>query len=481
MASVKRNFIYNSAYQLLVAVAPLVTTPYLSRVIGTAGNGVFTYTQSITNYFVLVAVMGMTNYGVRTIAEHAKDREERSRVFWEAFCMQALIGAVVLVAYVCYAVVWGQQYLPLWALWGMWVLGSVLDVTWLLWGMQVFRIPTIRNFCTRLASIAAIFVLVRGPEDVWGYVAAIAGAFLANALLVWPVVRRYVDWVRPTWKGMVSHLVPNLVLFVPVIATSLYLIMDKVMLGSMAGMDQTGLYDYAEKVSKMPMSVITALGAVVLPKMSTIIAEGRNEEARSLVVVTMWFMLACALALSFGIAAVAPEFAPVFFGDGYDGCIPLLRVLCVIVPLICATNVMGVQWLLPTKHDGLFTASVATGAVINVAVNLFAIPVAGAMGAAIATVAAEVAVMVFQACAVRKQLPLFSFVRGMLPYVVIGAVMFACIRLLAGVLGPSAATLGGLLCEVALGGVVYLVLSYTWCWATKSEELKRVLPRLARW
>lgn len=481
MASVKKNFLYSSAYQLLVAVAPLVTTPYLSRVIGTEGNGIFTYTQSITNYFVLVAVMGMSNYGVRTIAEHANDREGRSRVFWEAFGMQALVGLVVLAAYVCYALVWGREYLELFALWGMWVLGSVLDVTWLLWGMQEFRIPTIRNFCTRLVSIALIFVLVRQPGDVWGYVAAISSAYLANALLVWPQVRRYVDWVRPTAKGMASHLVPNLTLFVPVIATSLYLIMDKVMLGSMAGMDQTGLYDYAEKVSKMPMSVITALGAVVLPKMTTVIAEGRTEEARSLVRTTMWFMEACALALSMGIAAVAPEFSPVFFGQGYEGSVVLLRILCVIVPLICATNVMGVQWLLPTRHDRQFTASVATGAAVNIVVNLFAIPAAGAMGASIATVAAEVSVLAFQAWVVRKDLPLGAFARGIVPFVGIGLAMYAVIRLFAHGMGTHAATLGGLMAEVALGAVVYLVLSYVWCWVTKSAELKRILPRLARW
>lgn len=481
MASVRKNFLYSSAYQLLIAMTPLVTTPYLSRVIGAEGNGVFTYTQSITNYFVLVAIMGMTNYGVRMIAEHVSDRNKRSRVFWEAFCMQALIGTVVIAAYVCYVLIWGREYLQLWVLWSMWVLGAVLDVTWLLWGMQEFRIPTIRNFCTKLVSIVLLFVLVRGPEDVWGYVATYAGALLANAVLIWPHVRKYVDWKRPTWKGMVSHLLPNLALFVPVIATSLYTIMDKVMLGSMAGMEQTGYYDYAEKVSKVPMSIITALGAVVLPKMTTVISEGHHDEAASLVTSTMWFMQACAMALAFGIAAVTPEFVPVFLGDGYASCIPLLRILCAIVPLICATNVMGVQWLLPTKHDRLFTASVTTGAVVNIMTNVLAIPAAGALGASVVTVFAEAVVLVFQAWVVRKDLPLGTFIRGVIPFFAIGAAMFVAIRLFAHTLGAGAATLPGLVAEVALGAAVYLVLSYVWCWATKNAELKRILPHLVLW
>lgn len=481
VASVKKNFLYSSAYQLLVAAAPLVTTPYLSRVIGSAGNGVFTYTQSITNYFVLVAVLGMSNYGVRTIAECADDRDQRSKTFWELWFQNVAVGVVVIAAYLVYAFGPGREYLQLWMLWGMWVLASVLDVTWLLWGMQEFRIPTIRNFCTRLASIALIFVLVRSANDVWGYVFAISGAYLANALLVWPVVGRYVDWVRPTWQGMRAHLVPNLTLFVPVIATSLYTIMDKVMLGSMAGMEQTGLYDYAEKVSKMPLSVITALGAVVLPKMTTVIAEGRLDEGKQLVRTTMWFMLACALALAFGIAAVAPEFCLVFLGPEFGACTPLLRLLCVIVPLICATNVMGVQYLLPTKRDRLFTASVACGAVVNIVTNVFAIPVVGALGASIATVAAEVAVLVFQAWVLRKELPLAQYALGMLPFLAIGTLMLVGVRAVSSLLGSAATTVAGLLVEVAAGGIVYLTLSYLWCRATKSDEFRRVLPRLARW
>lgn len=481
MSNLKTNFLYNSAYQLLLAVSPLITTPYLSRTIGAEGNGAFTFTQSVTNYFVLVAVLGMGNYGVRTIAECGDNRELRSKVFWEAYGMSALVGVIVVLAYIGYVVIWGQELLPLFVCWGMWLLASVLDVTWLLWGCEEFRIPTLRNFATKIASIVCIFVFVHNPSDVWIYVAAIAGSFLLNSILIWPYVRRYVDWVRPTWKGLVSHLIPNLTLFVPVLATSLYLIMDKVMLGAMAGLGETGLYDYAEKVSKMPMAVITALGAVVLPKMTNVVASGRLAEAKKLVGTTMWFMQACAMALSFGIAAVAPEFVPVFLGDNFEACVPLLRILCAIIPLICATNVMGIQWLLPTKRDAVFTYTVAAGAVINVIINVLTIPIAGAMGASIATVVAETTVLFAQAWAVRNELNLGSYLRGATPFIAIGIIMLIAIRFYAGVIGRHSHSILGLVSEVLIGAVVYIVLSYFWCFITKSSRLKEVFPKLARW
>ena len=481
MAGIRKNFIYSSAYQILLVLTPIVTTPYLSRVIGAEGDGIFTYTQSIVNYFVLFAVLGMEKYGVRTIAECGDDRAKRSDVFWNAFAMNCMVGAVVLVAYVAFIVLFGGRDTLLWVLWGMWIMGAVGDVSWLMFGMQEFRVPTIRNFVTRLASVVFIFVFVRDAGDIWAYVTAIAGAFLVNSILIWPFVRRYVDWVRPTWPKIVSHLMPNLALFVPVIASSLYVLLDKVMLGAMAGMDQTGLYDYAEKIAKMPLAVITALGAVVLPKMSEVIAEGRIEEGKQLVRSTMWFMLACAMALMFGIIGIAPEFVPVFFGAGFEPCVMLMSVLSIVIPLICATNVIGVQYLLPNHRDRDFTLSVTMGAVVNLAINAFAIPAMGAMGAAIATVAAEIAVLVYQVVVVRSELDLGANLRGLVPFVVIGVAMVVVMRLVAQLLGGMGPTVVGVLVEFCCAAAVYLVGSFAWCELTRNEDFARVLPRFALW
>ena len=481
MAGIKKNFIYSSAYQVLLVVTPIITTPYLSRVIGAEGNGLFTYTQSITNYFVLFAVLGMEKYGVRSIAECGDDRARRSSVFWNAFAMCCLVGLVVIAAYVIFVLAFGMQNALLWALWAMWIVGSVGDVSWLMFGMQEFRIPTIRNFITRLASVVFIFLFVRDAGDVWAYVAAIAGAFFFNSILIWPFVKDYVDWVRPTWHEVLGHLKPNLALFAPVIASSLYVLLDKVMLGAMAGMGETGFYDYAEKISKMPLAVVTALGSVVLPKMSQVLSAGHEEEGKRLVNLTMWFMIGCAFALMFGIIGIAPEFVPVFFGAGYGPCVPLMMVLSPVIPLICATNVMGVQYLLPKHRDRDFTMSVTVGAAVNLSINVFAIPVWGAMGAAIATVAAEVAVLVYQAFSVRHELDLRSYVIGAIPFVVIGISMTVLMRCVALALGAFAQTVPGLLIEFISAGVFFVVLVFAWCNARRDENFERVLPQFALW
>lgn len=480
-SSIKKNFAFNSAYQILNVIVPLITTPYLSRTIGATGNGVFTYTQSIANYFVLFAQLGITNYGVREIALCGTDRAKRSETFWNLFGMNLVVGVLVIVAYYLYAITAGTGQLLISMIWSLWVIGSVIDVTWLLNGCQEFKVPMVRNFCTRLAGMLFIFAFVRTENDTWAYVFAIAAPYFLNAILVWPFVRRYVDYARPTRKKMLKHLKPNLVLFVPVIAASLYTLLDRVMLGGMAGMEQTGLYDYAEKISKMPMAIITALGAVVLPRMTEVIAEGRKQDAKNLVRETMWFMQACAMALAFGITAVAPEFVPVFFGPGYAACIPLMSVLSIVIPLICATNVIGVQYLVPSRQDRGFTASVLSGAAINVLINIFAIPAAGAMGAACATVAAEVSVLCVQAWLVRKELPLQQEFRDAVPFLAIGSGMLFLVR------GVSAAfqamavpTPITLVVEIAVGGTAYLAVAFLYCRATRNPQFVKLFPKFSK-
>ena len=143
--SIKKNFAFNSAYQILNVLVPLVTSPYLSRTIGSTGNGLFTYTQSIANYFVLFVQLGITNYGVREIASCGDDRQKRSDTFWNIFAMNLVSGSLVSLIYFIYCFTLGRENLPLSLIWGLWVVGSAIDVTWLLNGCQEFKIPMVRN------------------------------------------------------------------------------------------------------------------------------------------------------------------------------------------------------------------------------------------------------------------------------------------------------------------------------------------------
>lgn len=461
MSSLKHNFIWNASYQVLLVLAPLVTTPYLSRVLGAEQVGVYSYTYSIANYFVIFATLGMANYGVRTVSSAGRDRSVRSKLFWGAYASQLAVAVPVAVAYFIYLFILPQGGLLVAATWSLWVISAALDVSWLFFGVEEFRLPTERSFATKLLSIAAIFLFVKGPEDLWIYCFAISASYFANQLLMWPFVCRHVDFVRPSWADVRRHFGPNLRLFAPVVAISLYTALDKIMLGAISGMEQSGYYEYAEKISKMPMSVITALGTVMLPRMTSALASGRKEEAKSLLASSMWIMQAAAMGLAFGIAAVAPEFCPVFFGPGYDECARIMPVVAAVIPIISASNVIGVQYMLPTFSDRAYTLSVCVGAAVNVGINLLLLESLGAFGAAVATVAAELAVLVFQCWVVKGELPVWRYARSAIPFIVCGTLMFISVRFAARLLDIPGVT--SLCFEIGIGAVVYLVFAIVWC------------------
>lgn len=469
-STIKRNFLWNASYQVLLVLAPLVTTPYLSRVLGAEQVGVYSYTYSIANYFVIFATLGMANYGVRTVSSAGDDRVLRSRLFWGAYASQLAVAVPVAAVYFAYLIVAPQGGLLVAATWSLWVISAAFDVTWLFFGVEEFRLPTERSFATKLLSIAAIFLFVKGPKDLWVYCLAISASYFANQTLMWPFVGRYVDLVRPSWTDVRRHFGPNLRLFAPVVAISLYTALDKIMLGAISGMEQAGYYEYAEKISKMPMSVITALGTVMLPRMTSALAVGRRGEAQRLLGGSMWVMQAAAMGLAFGIAAVAPEFCPVFFGPGYEECVRVMPVVAAAIPIISASNVIGVQYMLPTFSDRAYTLSVCSGAVVNVALNVALLEPLGALGAAAATVAAELAVLVFQCWVVRGELPVWRYVRDAVPFAACGALMLVIVRLAAGLFGGPGVI--SLCLEVGVGIIVYFLLAIAWCACTGG------LPRL---
>ena len=467
--SVGKNFAWNAAYQLLLILTPLLTTPYLSRVLGAEQVGVYSYTYSVASYFAMFCILGIAQHGVRAVAQAGEDRERRSHVFWSAWASQLCVAVPVAIAYAIYIFFDSVGGLLVGAVWALQVFSSLIDVSWLYFGVEEFELPTIRSFVTKLIGVAAIFLFVRGPEDLWIYCLSISGATFLNAALLLPFLKKYVDYIRPTWSEIKEHFIPNLRLFAPVVAISLYTSLDKIMLGQISGMEQAGFYEYSEKLSKMPMALITAMGTVMLPHMTAKLSAGENNEAVSLLGKSLWLMEAAAMCLAFGIAAISPEFAVVFLGEGYEPCIYIMPIISIVIPIISASNVIGVQYMLPRCSDVAYTVSVCAGAGVNVVLNLLLLPRFGAVGAAVATVAAEVAVLVAQSWVVRNELPLAHYAKEILPFICMGAAMYAVVRAAAAVLQVSLGT-GWLLlgAEIVIGGIFFIALFLAYVFARKA-------------
>ena len=280
--SVTKNFLYNVTYQLLLIILPLITTPYISRVLGSGGVGTYTYTYTIANYFVLAAMLGVKNYGNRSTAAVRDSRQLLSRTFWEIYGLQFLCSAVVLAFYLIYILAFVRENRLIALIQGIYVLSGLLDISWLFFGVEQFRITVTRNIVIRLINLACIFLLVKDRGDLWIYTLIMTLGIALSQGYLWLYIRRIVDWYRPKLRDLRRHVLPELILFVPIIAVSLYTMMDKVMLGAMSTMNQVGFYEGASKILNIPLGVITALGTVMLPRMSNLAAKRKVRESGSI-------------------------------------------------------------------------------------------------------------------------------------------------------------------------------------------------------
>lgn len=402
--SIKRNYIYNVSYQILTLITPLVTAPYISRVLGADGIGVYSFTASIVAYFVMVAALGTLNYGNREISYLQNDRANRSVIFWEIELLKLLSVAVCLFAYFIF-LFFCKKNTALYIIQIFSLLSVAADIAWLLQGLEEFGKVVFRNVILKTVNIAFIFIAVQSKDDLLLYVGGqCIMEFLAN-LSIWAYVPKYID--KPAWKSLrpLRHLKPTLVLFVPTVATTIYTSLDKTMLGLFTTTDfENGYYEQAIKLSKMVLTLITALGAVMIPRIGFYFNEGKREEAKALLFESFHFVWFLGIPLCLGLAGTAFQFVPWYYGPGYEKVSVLLVILSLLIPIIGISNVTGIQYLITTKRENILTRTVCIGAVINFFLNLILIPHWFSIGAAIGSVAAELVITILQVYYLRKEL-----------------------------------------------------------------------------
>ncbi|WP_391207679.1 flippase [Psychrobacillus sp. L4] len=477
MTSIKKNFLYNLSYQGLLIVFPFVTVPYISRILGPEGIGIYSYTLSIASYFVLLAMLGVKIYGNRSIARVKDDKLKLSKTFWEIYTFQLLTSSLMIVIYILYAILVIENHFLISFIQLIYVLSAAIDISWFYFGVEKFKITVLRGMVIKILGVIAVFIFVKNPHDLWIYVLIMSLTTVLNQLALWPFLLRYVNFIKPTLRDIKAHIKPNIILFIPVIAISLYTIMDKVMVGSLSTMTELGYYENTIKIIAVPFGVITALGTVMIPRMSNLIVNGKFTQSEKYINISMKFVLFISSAMAFGIAGIAPIFAPIFFGEGF---MPVGNLMALISPIIIFkawANVIRTQYLIPTLKDKEYISSVILGAFVNLILNLMLIKPFGALGAVVGTIIAEFTVSLHQTISVRKELDILSYLKSGIFFIINGLIMFVIIRLIGFSMGTSILTL---IIEICSGALIYLLLCLVYFNYTKDEVFTKYFNKIVR-
>lgn len=448
-----RNYLYNAGYQILAMLAPLITTPYIARVLGAHGVGINSYTNSWVTFFYLIGQMGITLYGNRQIAYVRDDPEKRSRTFWGIECLQAMTITLALISYVVIVQLFSTTFKPYFMWQSLWIIATGLDVSWYFMGMEDFKKTVVRNTAVKLITIALIFLIVKQPTDLTKYITLLGGAQIAGNLTLWPYLRESIHWVPiSTWHPF-QHFYPSLLLFIPTITTQIYLVVNRLMLGRMSTQASLGQFDSADKIVKIVLAIVTATGTVMLPNVANKFSKGDIKGVRESLYHSFDFVTSISVPLMFGLMAISTKFAPWFLGSQFYPTGKIMFIESPIILFIAWSNVTGTQYLMPVNRVHEYTMSATAGAVSNIIFNLVLIHLWGANGAALATDLSEFLVTTVQLVCIRSTIRRRTLFKDFWRYFLSGLIMFIIVYRINLAIRMS---IINLILQVAVGAVIYI-------------------------
>lgn len=397
------NYLCNILFTVLNMFFPLITFPYASRILGATNIGLVTFVLSIVTYFTTVASLGIPNYGIREIAKVRNNHKHVSKVYSEIFSINFYSTLVCAIVYygmiLCIPAFQSQRVL--YAVIGISILLNFVNVDWMYKGFEDYVYITQRSIIFKLITVVMLFVFVHKSSDyvIYGLiqVLAISGSNIVNVF----TAHRY---VRLSWKKLClrQHLRPIIILFASVAVISVYTNLDSIMLGIISGQRDVGFYTAANKVNGMVISVVTALGVVLFPRLSFYIKNNQVKEFKSLIIKSVHLVLMISIPACAGLFVMAPQIILLLSGAEFLPAVTSMRIQLLIILFVGLSNLTGIQILLPLGKEKIFFYSVLVGAVVDFLSNLLMIPLFHQNGAALSSTIAEFFVTFIQCFYTRK-------------------------------------------------------------------------------
>ena len=312
-----KNYIYNLVYQIVAIILPLVTIPYASRVLGAEMIGINSYTNTIISYFVLIANVGLTTYGNRTISYTRDSVLKRSQKFWEIFVIKIIMALFSLALFFTFTCIY-REYTTFLYIQSIQILATAIDISWFFTGMEDFKRTVTRNILTKILSAICIIAFVKSREDLWLYILILVlSTFLGN-LTLWTYVFDAIEVINFKSLQLKEHIKPVFVLFIPQLATTLFLTLNKLLLGNLSTLSQSGYFDSADKVIRILLTFITAIGTVIFPRLANSFNRGEKRNVEELLKLSFGAVNIIAFPMIVGIMVIGRPISIIFFGSEFE-------------------------------------------------------------------------------------------------------------------------------------------------------------------
>lgn len=448
------NFIYQAGYQLMMILLPIITIPIVSRTLGVQGLGTWNFIYSVVWYFTLIGGLGLSSYGVREIALVKKDKLALSKKFWELELFNAFISLGVLVVYLvlCLFLPNRELYLIL----SISIFSVFLDISWFFSGIEDFKRITLSNMCIRVISFLCIVIFVRGKEDLAIYFMIQAGTTFFSQALFWLFLKGKIVFVKVSKKNIWQHFRPSLHFFIAKLASTIFVNLNKTLLGLMASISIVGIYSNSLMLVLMASSLVHALNIVMIPHMSNLMNGKDKQEMVVTLQKSIHIQLYFTIAIMFGIIATNHHLIGWFFGEEFEQMKLIVPILSLTVVFQSFYTAISSNYLIPKGDLKVYNKSIIIGACVSILIDLTLIPFIGIYGAVMGNLMGQFVVCVILGRLLLRETTFTFQSKQIITSILAAIVMVLVISFLTKNLPSTPLTT---LVQIVLGGTLYLGLT----------------------
>ena len=348
--SVTENLVYNILYQVIVTILPIVTTPYIARVLGLHSNGIHSYTESIVTYFLIVGSLGTSLYGIRKVAYVRDNEEQLSKITLEIFILRVILMIITMFIYIPILCI-NSDYKVIYRIQLINIIANALDISWFYQGIEDFKKVTLRNLLVKMLFLLGLFILIKEPDDLNLYILMIVVSSLLGNVMMFFYLPQYVKVKKIKKLRPISHLRESLILFIPQSMNYVYALLDRSMLGWITNTDNVSVYDQAQRLVRVIAALLQSLGYVMMARITNLTALNDEGGIRYYLHKSIDFTLFFAIPAMAGLWAVSDDFIPIFLGKEYIDVVSTLKMLCPLILTMSLNSILGVQILIPLQRE----------------------------------------------------------------------------------------------------------------------------------
>lgn len=420
--SVKNNLLSQGLYQFLILGVPLIVSPYLTRTLGAEQLGIYTYTNSIAYYFVILAALGISRHGQRAIAAASHDKNRLRKTFWSLYLVHMFFSLLALMCYAGFIRFFVKENRVVFSIQSLYVLSVLFDVTWLYYGLENFKSIVAKNTFAKMLELICIFTFVHTPDDLYVYTFIIAGSTLIGQIIMMPPLFRLIKPIRVEWNDCKQHIKPLLTLSISVIAVSLYTVFDKTLLGVMLDMSSVSYYEYANRIISVPKTLLGVITTVLFPRVCRLTESDNSEALKKIFDTSFYFTSLIGSGFTFIIIGVSRVFVPLYYGTDFEMTGDVMIVMAPVILIVSLGDLIRTQLMISKHRDGQYILCVVINAAVNIVLSISFIRIIGIYGAVIGSVMAELCGLVLETWFCRKDIKIKSTYLEALPFLLIGVI-----------------------------------------------------------